>query len=122
MNKANAPKDVYEYIAGAPINIQSKLEQLRAAIKEVAPTSTEGISYKMPYYRYNGGALAWFAFMKSHIGLYMRPPLIQEHKKELVKYETTKSAIRFPLDEELPITLIKKLVKARMEMNEQAEN
>lgn len=111
-----APKDVDEYIASVPKEIQSKLIQLRATIKEVAPTAIEGISYRMPYYNYKG-QLAWFALMKSHIGLYLRPPLIEEHKKELARYETTKSAIHFPLNEELPIPLIKKLIKARMKMN-----
>jgi len=56
--------------------------------------------------------------MKSHIGLYLRPPIIEEHKHELAAYKTTKSAIHFPLDKKLPIALIKKLVKARMKKNE----
>jgi uncharacterized protein YdhG (YjbR/CyaY superfamily) len=76
----------------------------------------------MPYYSYKGGALAWFASIKSHIGLYLRALLTEEQEIELAKSETTKSTVRFPRDEELPISLIKKLVKARMEMNEQAEN
>lgn len=118
MKGAATPKDVDEYISRAPKEMQGKLNQLRATIKEVAPTAMQGISYRMPYYNYKGQQLAWFALMKSHIGLYMRPPLIEEHKKELAKYETTKSAIHFHLDEKLPIPLIKKLIKARMKMNE----
>jgi uncharacterized protein YdhG (YjbR/CyaY superfamily) len=111
------PNDVDEYIASAPKDIQNKLNQIRATIKEVAPTAIEGISYRMPYYNYKG-QLAWFSLMKSHIWLYLRPPLIEEHRKELAKYKTTKSAIHFAMHEELPILLIKKLIKARMKMNE----
>ena len=44
--------------------------------------------------------------------LHVRPPVIQEHKRELVGYVTTKSIISFPVDKEIPITLVKKLVKA----------
>ena len=62
--------------------------------------------------------LLWFALMKNHIGLYLRPPVIAEHKRELTAYKTTKSAIHFALDKKLPIPLIKKLVKARMKKNE----
>jgi uncharacterized protein YdhG (YjbR/CyaY superfamily) len=111
------PKDVDEYISRAPKEIQNKLKELRAAIREVAPTAVERISYGIPFYDYKG-RLAWFAIMKTHIGLYIRPPIIEEHKTELEDYGTTKSAIHFPLDEKLPIPLIKKLVKARMKKNE----
>jgi len=111
------PKDVDSYIASAPKEMQRKLEDIRRAIKEVAPTADERISYGMPYYDYKG-RLVWFAIMKTHIGLYLRPPIIEEYKRELTGYKTTKSAIHFPLDEKLPIMLIKKLVKARMKKND----
>ncbi len=74
----------------------------------------------MPYYDYKG-RLAWFGLAKAHVGLYLRPPIIEEHKKELAGYETTKSAIHFPLDEKVPVALIKRLVKARMKKNEAEE-
>jgi hypothetical protein len=31
----------------------------------------------------------WFSFKKSHVRLRVRPPLIQEHKKELAGFITT---------------------------------
>ncbi len=113
-------KNVEEYIAGAPKEATHKLAELRAAIREVAPTAVEGFSYGMPYYAYKG-RLAWFGLAKTHIGLYIRPPIVEEHRNELRGYETTKSAIRFPLDKPLPIVLIKRLIKARMMKND-AEN
>lgn len=112
------PKDVDEYIANAPEEVQNKLKQLRNAIKDSAPQALEKLSYSMPYYGYKG-RLAYFAYAKGHIGLYIPPPVIQEHKKELEKYGTAMATVRFPLDEELPIALIKKMVKARVEKNEE---
>jgi len=112
-----APKDVDEYIARAPKKVQDKLRDIRIAIREAAPTAVESISYGMPYYDYKG-RLAWFGLAKAHIGLYVRPPVVEEHKKELTDFETTKSTVRFPLDKKIPVRLIKKLVKARMEKNE----
>jgi uncharacterized protein YdhG (YjbR/CyaY superfamily) len=47
--------------------------------------------------------------------------VIEEHRKELADYKTTKSAVHLPLDEEIPVTLIKKLVKARMKKNDAGE-
>jgi len=110
-------KDVDEYISAAPKEVQAKLREVRAAIKDVAPTASESISYKMPYYAYKG-RLAWFGLQRAHIGLYFRPPIIEEHKKELASYVTTKSAIHLPLNKKIPVPLIRKLVKARMKKNE----
>jgi uncharacterized protein YdhG (YjbR/CyaY superfamily) len=96
---------------------RKKLQEVRSAIKEVAPEARESISYGIPYYDYKG-RLAWFGLHTNHIGLYLRPPIIQEHGKELEGYVTTKSAVHFPLDREIPISLIMKLVRARMKINE----
>lgn len=110
-----AAKDVSKYIANAPKAAQAKLREVRKAIREVAPDSIESISYGMP--AYDKGRIAWFGIMKTHIGLYLRPPIIAEHKEELAKYKTTKSAIQFPLDQKIPTLLIKKLIKARIKKN-----
>lgn len=118
--KTSSSKDVDLYIARAPKALQPTLRELRSTIKQVAPGAKESISYRMPYYNYKG-RLAWFAPMKNHIGLYLRPPVIAEHRRELAEYTTTKSAVHFPSDKKLPIPLIKKLIRARMKMNEAAK-
>jgi uncharacterized protein YdhG (YjbR/CyaY superfamily) len=108
------------YIAAAPKEVQSMLREVRAAINEVAPNAKESISYKMAYYSYKG-RLAWFGLQRAHIGLYLRPPVIEEHKRDLKGYQTTKSAVHLPLDRKVPVQLIKKLVRARMKKNEAGE-
>jgi uncharacterized protein YdhG (YjbR/CyaY superfamily) len=113
-----AQMDVDTYIAGAPKEIQGKLKELRAIIKKAAPGAKERISYGMPYYDYNG-RLVYFRLAKEHIGLYIPTPVVEEHKRELEDYETTKATIRLPLDKKLPIALIKKLVRARAEINKE---
>jgi uncharacterized protein YdhG (YjbR/CyaY superfamily) len=113
-------KSVDEYIANTPIDVQAKLKQLRAVIWKAVPSSAERISYGMPYYDYKG-RLVYFSAAKHHIGLYMPTPVIEEHKKELKHYGTSgKATLHFPLDEKLPLALITKLVKARMEKNDEA--
>jgi uncharacterized protein YdhG (YjbR/CyaY superfamily) len=118
--KGKPPKSVDAYIAAAPKEVQRKLREVRAAIKEVAPDAAESISYRMPYYSYKG-RLAWFGLQRAHIGLYLRPPVIEEHKSELMGYGTTKSAVHLPLDRRIPVQLVKKLVRARMKKNEAGE-
>ena len=104
------------YIAAAPQQYQSELQELRKVILSSASGITEKISYGMPYYGYKG-RLAYFAIAKTHIGLYITPPILQEFKEELKKYSTATATIRFPLDQKLPLPLIKKLLSARVKLN-----
>jgi uncharacterized protein YdhG (YjbR/CyaY superfamily) len=113
-------KDVNEYIAKAPKEMQGKLKELRAIIQSAAPKAEERISYGMPYYACKG-RLAYFRLWKKHIGLYVPTPVIAEHKNELKDYETNKATVRFPLNKKLPAALIKKLIRARVAKNEAAQ-
>ena len=113
-------KNVDEYIAQAPKEAQEKLQEMRAVIRTTAPGAEERISYGMPYYYYKG-RLVYFQLWKKHIGLYVPTPVLEEHKSELKGYETTNATVRFPLDEKLPLDLIKKLVEARVRKNDEAE-
>jgi uncharacterized protein YdhG (YjbR/CyaY superfamily) len=118
MKKMPKPRDVDDYIAAAPKDVQGKLEEFRAIIRKAAPTAEERISYGMPYYSYKG-RLAYFSIWKAHLGLYIPTPVLEEHESELGAYETTGATVRFPLDKKLPVGLITKLLKARMKKNEQ---
>lgn len=111
MRKITLAKDVDNYVAMAPKAVQAKLLQLRKIIRAVAPESSEGISYGMPYYEYHG-MVACFGIFKNHIGFFGALP--EQHKKELKGYETSRGTVRFPLDKPLPVALIKKHVKARV--------
>jgi uncharacterized protein YdhG (YjbR/CyaY superfamily) len=113
-------KNVDEYIKKAPKEIREKLAELRTVIRETAVDAKESISYGMAFYQYKG-RLVYFGLQKKHIGLYIPPPIIEQHQKELKSYKTTKSAIHLPLNEELPILLIRKLIKARAKWNNEKE-
>jgi len=112
-------KTVDEYIAAARKEAQPKLREVRAAIRDVAPEAVESISYGIPFYSYKGekginGRLCYFGLLKTSIGLYLRPPVIEEHMDELSGYKTTKSALQLPLDRPIPVSLVKKLVRDGM--------
>ena len=111
------PKNVDDYLDQAPKDVQDKLRKIREIIKKAAPYAEEKISYGMPYYSYKG-RLAYFAAFKDHISLFAMPPIVGEHERELRKYKTGKATIQFPLNERLPISLIRKLVKAGVRRNE----
>ena len=105
-----------EYIAAFPIDIQKKLQQIRATIKKAAPEAEETISYAIPTFKLHGN-LVHFAAFKNHIGFYPTPRGIEAFKKELSAYEGGKGTIQFPLDKALPLSLIGKIVKFRVRHN-----
>lgn len=103
-----------EYIASFPANIQSILQKMRQAIHEAAPEATEAISYRMPTFKLNGN-LVHFAAFKNHIGFYPSPSGIEQFKTELSPYKWSKGAVQFPLDKQLPLELVKKIVAFRVQ-------
>lgn len=110
------PKNIDEYIAGFPSDIQEILELLRTTIKNVAPQATETISYGMPAFKLNG-MLVWFTAHSKHIGFYPRASGIAAFKKELSIYKNAKGSVQFPLDKPLPLDLIITMVKFRVQEN-----
>ena len=96
------------------------MNKVRAAIRSAAPPeATEGISYRIPTFRYKGGLVAFAAFSK-HCSLFpMSLSVMAAFKNELKDFQVSKGTIRFPVDKPLPAALVKKLVKARVAQNEQ---
>lgn len=107
---------IEDYIAKMPADRQEKLQQLYTTIKELVPKATEKMSYGMPTFYLNGN-LVHFANAKNHIGFYPTPSAIEAFKNELTTFKTSKGAIQFPLDQELQLALIKKIVLFRVEEN-----
>ena len=112
---------VEEYIASFPESVQTKLTEIRTAIRAVAPMAAESISYGLAAYKWKG-ILVWFGAHKNHIGFYPRVSAITHFQKELSPYKGSKGTIQFSFDQPLPIVLIKKIIRFRMaENNEKSE-
>jgi len=111
-----APKNVDEYIAGFPADVQEKLQQIRMTIRQAAPDAEERISYQMPTF-YLKGNLVHFAAFKKHIGFYPTPTGTEKFQKELAAYKVAKGTARFPLDKPIPFDLIADIVKFRVTEN-----
>ena len=108
------PKNVGEYLARVPEPARSALSKMRAAIRQAAPReATETISYRIPAFKHKG-ILVWFAAFSDHCSLFPTAALIEQFKKELKAFSTSKGTIHFPLHKPLPVALIKKIVKARV--------
>jgi uncharacterized protein YdhG (YjbR/CyaY superfamily) len=112
-----APKNIDEYIAAFPNDVQAILEQIRMTIRTAAPDAEETISYQMPTFTLRGKYLVYFAAYKKHIGLYPAPTGIAEFEEELSVYGAGKGTLRFPLDKPIPFDLIARIVKFRITEN-----
>jgi uncharacterized protein YdhG (YjbR/CyaY superfamily) len=112
-----APKNIDEYIAGFPNDVQEILERIRMTIRKAAPDAEETISYQMPTFTLKGNYLVYFAAFKKHIGFYPAPLGNAEFKEDLSVYETGKGTVKFPLDKPIPFDLISKIVMFRAKEN-----
>jgi len=112
----SAPKNIDEYIAPFPQDVQVILEKIRSTIKQAAPDAEETISYRMPTFTLKGN-LVHFAAFKKHIGFYPAPTGIEQFQKELSVYKGAKGSVQFPFDKPIPFDLISRIVKFRVQEN-----
>lgn len=104
-----------EYIAAFPDDIQRILQQVRAVVREAAPAAQEDIRYAMPTFRLNGKNLVHFAAFKNHIGFYPTPNGIEAFQEELSRYKGAKGSVQFPLNQPIPLDLIRRIVLYRVQ-------
>lgn len=109
-------QSIDHYISDFPISTQAILQELRLIIRESAPAASEKISYQMPTF-YQNGNLVHFAAYERHIGFYPGAKAVQVFESELSNYKTSKGAIQFPIDQPIPIELVKKIVEFRVAEN-----
>jgi len=108
-----APESIDEYIGTFPKEIRSKLESIRKAVKEEAPDAKEVISYGMPAFKLNR-VLVYFAAQRKHIGFYPTASGISAFEEELSQFKHSKGAVQFPIDEPVPLELVRKVVRFRV--------
>jgi uncharacterized protein YdhG (YjbR/CyaY superfamily) len=112
---ASALEQERAYIDDRPPAARARLRQMRAAIRAAAPGAVEAFSYRIPAFKYEGKPLVWYAAFTRHTSLFpMTAAIRRAHAKELEGYEMSTGTVRFPLDEPLPVALLKRLVKARI--------
>ena len=116
MNKETEAKTIDEYIARYPADVALILEKTRAIIHTVAPEAQEDISYRIPVFRLHG-PLVYFAAYRNHIGFYPTSSGIDHFKEELSQYKTSRGAVQFPLNKEIPYDLIGRITAFRVAEN-----
>jgi len=108
------PHTVDRYIAAFPAGVREMLQQVRDTIRRAAPGSEETIKYGIPTYVLRGNLVHFGAF-QHHIGFYPTPSGIEAFRRELEGYQVARGSVRFPMDDPLPLDLIERIVRFRVE-------
>lgn len=110
------PTSVPEYIASVPPNARKMLRQIRTAIRKAAPGIKERISYRIPTFDLDGKYLLYMAAFKDHVSIYPATKgMMTRYGKQLKSYRKGAGTLRFGLEERLPLGLITKLAKLRVQ-------
>ncbi len=84
----------------------------------MVPSAEQKITYGMPTFKSTQNIFHFAAF-KNHIGFYPEPDIILIFAEQLTDYKTSKGAIQFKLNEQLPLKLIEEMVQIRLEQIKQ---
>ena len=105
--------EIRKYSAKLPAATRRRLKELADTIRKAAPGAVDSFSYKIPAFRLNGKILVWYAGWKDHVSIY---PLNAEDREFAAEkgFRTGRGTVQFPLDDPLPVSLIKRLVKSRV--------
>lgn len=115
--KGKAPTTIDEYLATVSDEHRAALEKLRKTIRATAPKAEECISYQLPTFKQNGMLVSFGAWDK-HCAFYPGAGPIEKYKDELKNFQLSKGTIRFQPGKPIPATLVRKIVKNRVEENE----
>jgi uncharacterized protein YdhG (YjbR/CyaY superfamily) len=107
---------VDEYLAAAPEPQRGTLTRLRSDLRALLPEATETISYGMPAFKQGGKAIAGYAYFKAHCSYFPHSgTVLPAIGDELAGYEWTKGTLKFPVDQPLPMNLLRSLVETRLD-------
>ena len=105
-----------EYLANVEPAKRKALERIRALAKKAVPEADETISYGMPTLKYQGKPFLGFDAHARHIGIYpYSGDVIETLGEKLRAYETTKGAIRVPLDSPIPERTLRAVINCRLQ-------
>ena len=115
MGGAQKLSAIDDYLKTLRADQRKLLRKLRATIHSIIPNAEECISYRMPAFRVNGVVVAGFRATARGCSYYpFSGSTLRSLSGDLGSYSQTKSALHFSSNKPLPISLVRKLIKARV--------
>jgi uncharacterized protein YdhG (YjbR/CyaY superfamily) len=114
-NGAVSAQEIDQYLDALEERKRVTLARLRETILEIVPEADQGISYGVPAFKVRGKTIAGFAAFKNHLSyLPHSGSVFPQLQDELKGYTTSSGALRFGIDEPLPVPLVEKLIAVRL--------
>ena len=111
-------KNIDDYLAIQPEKVVVALEKIRQTVLTVVPKAEEVISYGIPAFKHKGKILVYFAGFKNHCSFFPgSKSVILKFKNELKTFKTSAGTISFTVEKPLSASLVKKIVKAKLQEN-----
>lgn len=115
-NVVVSAQEIDEYLGALEEPKRTTLARLRQTILEIVPEAEQGISYGVPAFKVRGKTIAGFAAFKGHLSyLPHSGSVFPQLKEELKGYTTSSGALRFAIDQPLPVPLVEKLIAVRLQ-------
>lgn len=109
------PSTIDDYLKSVPEDRRRALENLRAKIRSIVPDAEECISYRIPAFRLNGVVVAGFCATAKGCSYFpFSGSTLKTLARDIGRYDQTKGSLHFSSEEQLPIALVRKLIKARI--------
>ena len=112
---AKEASTIDEYLDSVPEDRRQTLQKLRSRILAIVPDAEECISYRIPAFRLHGTVIAGFCATSRGCSYFpFSGSTLKTLAHDLSRYEQTKSSLHFSADKVLPIALVRKLIRARI--------
>lgn len=109
--------DVDVYFEEQPEPQRTTLLAVRSSIRRILPGAQESISYAMPTFTVDGTAVVGIAGFRQHCSYFpYAGEVLEVHADALRSYDQNKGTLRFPIDAPLPLTLLRKMLATRLEL------
>jgi len=113
---ATKPTTIDAYLKEVAADRRVALQRLRRTIRTIVPTVEECISYSMPAFRHDGDVVAGFLATAKGCSYYpFSGTTLTTLADDVARYSRTKSALHFDPRAGLPVALVRKLLRARLE-------
>ena len=106
---------VGEHLAGLPADVRTRVEELRRAVREVAPDAGEAVGCAMPVSTLDGVPLLHVGAWEHHVGRCPVPTPDPELAAEVVPRRSGQDTVRLPHAASLPRELLVRLAQAMVD-------
>ncbi|CAN5188155.1 iron chaperone [soil metagenome] len=113
MESSKKAVSIDEYISWFKPEVREKLEAIRSLVHTAAPEAVEAIKYDMPTFVLNGNMVCFAAF-SNHISIF---PILSEMETKIAgldAYKSGASTAKFPMNDPLPMGIIKQMIEFRV--------